>query len=41
MVLELSSDVKCNRIVGWWHIFTEKIMPLRQKWSEEEHKAMR
>ena len=39
MVLELSSDVK-YRIMGWWHIFTEKIMPSRQKWSEEGHKAM-
>jgi hypothetical protein len=32
---------KCNRMVGWWHIFTEKIMPLRRTWSEEERKAMR
>lgn len=32
---------KCNRMIGWWHVFTEKIMPLRQAWSEEERKAMR
>jgi hypothetical protein len=32
---------KCNRMVGWWHIFTEEIMPLRRTWSEEERKAMR
>jgi hypothetical protein len=32
---------KCNRMVGWWHTFTEKIMPLRQTWSEVERKAMR
>jgi hypothetical protein len=32
---------KCNQMVGWWHIFTEKVMPLRQTWSEEERKAMR
>ena len=32
---------KCNRMVGRWHIFTKKIMPLRQTWSEEERKAMR
>ncbi len=31
----------CNRMVGGWHIFTEKIMPLRQTWSKEERKAMR
>jgi hypothetical protein len=31
----------CNRMVGWWHIFTEKIMPLRQTWSKEERKATR
>ena len=30
----------CNRMVGG-HIFTEKIMPLRQTWSKEERKAMR
>ena len=32
---------KCNHMVGRWHIFTNKIMPLRQTWSEEERKAMR
>ncbi len=32
---------KCNRLVVWWHVFTEKIMPSRQAWSEEERKAMR
>ena len=21
---------KCNRMVGWWHIFTEKIVPLKR-----------
>jgi hypothetical protein len=32
---------KCNQMVGWWYIYTEKIMPLRQTWSEEERKAIR
>ena len=32
---------KCNHMVGWWHIFTERIMPLKRTWSEEERKAMR
>jgi hypothetical protein len=32
---------KCNLMIDWWHIFTEKIMPFRRTWSEEERKAMR
>jgi len=32
---------KCNRMMGWWHIFTEKIVPLKRTWSEEERKGMR
>ena len=32
---------KCNLMIGWWHIFIEKVMPLRQTWSEEARKAMR
>ena len=32
---------KCNNMVGWWHIFAEKIMPLKRPWSEEECLAMK
>ena len=27
---------KCNSMVGWWHIFTDKIMPVKRARSEEE-----
>ena len=35
------NDSRMSSDVVWWHIFTEKIMPLRQNWSEEQRKAMR
>jgi len=31
---------KCNDMVGWWHTFTNKIMPIKP-WSEEECLAMK
>ena len=40
---EEEEECSCNHgiIMGWWHIFTEKIIPLKRTWSEEERKAMR
>jgi hypothetical protein len=32
---------KCNNMVGWWHIFAEKIKPIKRAWSEEECLAMK
>ena len=27
---------KCKHLIGWWHIQTEKIMPIKRAWSKEE-----
>ena len=32
---------RCNSLVGWCHVQTEKIMPIKREWSKEECLAMR
>ena len=33
--------VKCDTLVGWWDITTNKIKPIRRAWSKVEKLAMR
>jgi hypothetical protein len=33
--------IECNGLMGWWHRHSEKIMPLKRKWSQLEREEMR
>jgi hypothetical protein len=33
--------IKCHTLIEWWDITTNKIMPIRRTWTEEEHLATR
>jgi hypothetical protein len=33
--------IECNGLMGWWHRRSEKIMPLKRKWSKSKREEMR
>jgi hypothetical protein len=32
---------KCESLIGWWNTQTEKILPIKRKWSYEECLTLR
>jgi hypothetical protein len=32
--------IECDSLVGWWHIGTKKIFPLKREWCQKERLEM-
>jgi hypothetical protein len=33
--------IECDSVIGWWHIATKKIAPIRRSWTKEECLTLR